>query len=193
MASGVANDVTVVANESTDAVGWVVLIYRVPREPSTPRIAIWRKLRGLGVAQLGDGAVALPEDARTREHLEWVADQVIEADGTALLLRAQTLARKDERALAQAMAQARAKEYRELATRVADIDVADGTPSDHTRTLRRVRRELRSIQRRDYFAPGERDAAVTVVHDLAARLTAQGRSPAASGATPTDVASRGRA
>lgn len=46
---------------------WVLLVYRLPREPSTPRISLWRKLRRLGVAQLGDGVVALPLDARTRE------------------------------------------------------------------------------------------------------------------------------
>src|SRR4051794_9204915 len=26
---------------------WVLLAYRLPREPSTPRIALWRKLRAL--------------------------------------------------------------------------------------------------------------------------------------------------
>ena len=45
---------------------WVLLSYRMPREPSTPRITIWRKLKRLGVAQLGDGLIALPADARTR-------------------------------------------------------------------------------------------------------------------------------
>src|SRR5258708_1839751 len=29
---------------------WVFLAYRLPREPSTPRIAVWRKLRRLGIA-----------------------------------------------------------------------------------------------------------------------------------------------
>ena len=43
---------------------WVLLAYRLPREPSTPRITVWRKLRRLGVAQLVDGLVALPADAR---------------------------------------------------------------------------------------------------------------------------------
>ena len=37
----------------------------------------------LGVAQLADGLVALPADARTREQLEWVAEEVVEAGGTA--------------------------------------------------------------------------------------------------------------
>jgi hypothetical protein len=45
---------------------WVLLSYRLPREPSTPRITIWRKLKRLGVAQISDGLVALPADARTR-------------------------------------------------------------------------------------------------------------------------------
>ena len=62
---------------------WVLLCYRVPREPSAPRIAIWRKLKRLGVAQLGDGLVGLPADARTREQLEWVAEEVTEAGGSA--------------------------------------------------------------------------------------------------------------
>jgi hypothetical protein len=185
--------VTVVTPNSTGTVDWVVLIYRVPREPSTPRIAIWRKLRSFGVAQLGDGAVALPEDARSREHLEWIADQVVEAGGTALLLRAQTLARKDERVLARAMAQARAEEYLDLATRTGEIAQAGGTPGEGTRTLLRLRKELRSIQRRDYFPPVEREAAVAAVNDLAARLTSEGPLEAAMGAPAADrVVQRGR-
>ena len=52
----------------------MLLCYRVPREPSAPRIAIWRKLRRLGTAQLADGLVALPADARTREQLEGTAE-----------------------------------------------------------------------------------------------------------------------
>ncbi len=75
-------------------------MYRIPRQPSSPRIAVWRKLRALGAGQLVDGVAALPEDARTREHLEWVADQVLEAGGTSLLLRAQAVARTDGQAIA---------------------------------------------------------------------------------------------
>ena len=46
--------------------GWVLLTYHLPREPSTPRITLWRKLNRLGVAKISDGLVALPLDSRTR-------------------------------------------------------------------------------------------------------------------------------
>src|SRR5215510_8772027 len=81
---------------------WVMLCYRLPREPSTPRITVWRKLKRLGVAQLVDGLVALPADARTREQLEWIADEVIEAGGQASVWLARPASVAQEREVASA-------------------------------------------------------------------------------------------
>ena len=158
----------VAVSDGRDAVAWVLLSYRVPREPSTPRIAVWRRLRRLGVAQLGDGLVALPEDARTREHLEWIADEVEAAGGTAMLWRAQTLAAQDERQVARAMTAGRADEFARLAEQAR---TARSLPyTDQVRQLRRLRRELRQAKRRDYFPPVERDQASTAVDELAAAV-----------------------
>jgi hypothetical protein len=140
---------------------WVLLSYRIPREPSTPRIGIWRKLKRLGVAQLGDGLVALPADARTREHLEWIAEEVLEAGGTAGLWLAQPATLAQERELAQGMAHARADEYR------AVVAEAHRLPGGDRRAIRRLRAELRRIGRRDYFPPRERAAAHAAVEALA--------------------------
>jgi hypothetical protein len=160
--------VTVVA--SPKRVSWIVLVHRVPREPSSPRIAIWRRLRSLGVAQLGDGICALPEDARTREQLEWVADQVLEAGGTALLVRGETLSSGDERQLVGLMSTARGAEYAELSDRVTHLlEAGPGREVERRRALRSVRRELRAIQRRDHFPPPERERASVQVAELGRR------------------------
>src|SRR2546430_2371047 len=62
---------------------WVLIAYRLPREPSTPRSALWRRLRRLGAVQLLDGLAALPLDARNREQLEWLAPEGGGAGGAA--------------------------------------------------------------------------------------------------------------
>src|SRR4051812_49914311 len=71
---------------------WVLLSYRLPREPSTPRIAVWRRLRRLGAVQIGDGVAALPLDDRTREQFDWLANDVEEAGGGGGVLVAQPFA-----------------------------------------------------------------------------------------------------
>ncbi len=144
---------------------WVLLTYRLPREPSTPRSSVWRKLRRLGVAQLADGLVALPADARTREQLEWVAGEVRDASGTAALWLARPASVAQERALAESLAVARAEEYRDVLRQAQE---SRGLPDpDRGRAAERLRAELRRIRRRDFFPPPERDQAVNTVQELA--------------------------
>lgn len=131
---------------------------------------MWRRLRALGVASLGDGVSALPEDARTREQLEWVADQVEEAGGTALLLHAETMSGRDERRLVRELAAARAQEYEALGEKIHEALAGQSAgESERRRLLKSLRRELRMIQRRDYFPPDERETAAALVAQLAAK------------------------
>lgn len=143
---------------------WVLLSYRLPREPSTPRIALWRKLKKLGVAQMSDGVVALPDDARSREHLEWLADEVQEWGGEAGVWMATPTSRSQEMALIEQMTAARAAEYTDLAEQAHAAAAA--AAADGTRTVRRLRAQWRQITRRDYFPPAERDRARAALQQL---------------------------
>jgi hypothetical protein len=144
---------------------WVMLAYRLPRVPSTPRITIWRKLKRLGVAQLLDGLVALPADARTREQLEWIADEVIDAGGTATIWLGKPGSAGQERSIASAMADTIANEYRAVVTDAKAATRAE--PVERRRVLARLRRELHRIGRRDHFPPPEREQARQAVRALA--------------------------
>lgn len=158
------------ARDARTAEEWVLLCYRVPREPSTPRIAIWRKLRRLGVAQLGDGLVALPADARTREALEWIADEVLEAGGTATVWLGRPATASGQGLIAGGMTAARAAEYAAV-TEQAKAGRRLPEP-ERARLLRRLRGELRAIARRDFFSPPQRDSAELAVRALAEGLDA---------------------
>ena len=144
---------------------WVLLAYRMPREPSTPRIAVWRKLRKLGALQLVDGLVALPADPATIEAFDWLADEVIEAGGEAWTWRARPGSKQQQSQLRARAAAAVVEEYRSL---IAD---ADGTEPS-SRALGRLRRELRAIEGRDRFGAPERDAARAAVERLAGKVDA---------------------
>jgi hypothetical protein len=145
---------------------WVLLAYRLPREPSNPRVTVWRKLERLGVARLGDGLVALPADARTREQLDWLAEEIAEAGGTSTVWLAAPGSAAQERAIAETMRAARAAEYRAVTDQARAA--ANGTAMERTRAARRLRGELRRIARRDFFPPAEREAARAAVGALAA-------------------------
>ena len=151
---------------SSGRVSWVLLAYRLPREPSTPRSALWRKLRRLGAAQVLDGLAALPLDARNREQLEWLADEVLEAGGEATIWVGQLGSAAQERELAAGMTEAVAAEYRALIEEASAT--GDQAPGRRRRTLGRLRRELRRIRARDYFPPPERELAQRALEELAA-------------------------
>lgn len=145
---------------------WVLLAYRLPRVPSTPRSAVWRKLKRLGVAWLSDGLVALPADARTREQLEWIAEEVTDNGGQAVLWLGRPLEASAATAMAEKMTAAVAAEYDAVTAQAQAIAAAD--PAARRRAAIRLRRELHRIQARDFFTCPQREAARRAVEQLAA-------------------------
>src|SRR5437879_5766377 len=146
---------------------WVLLAYRLPREPSTPRITVWRKLRRLGAVQLVDGLVALPADAATVEAFDWLADEVVEAGGEAWTWRAQPGSKQQRDALKERLSGAVVEEYRAL---IADAkETATDAPR---RVVDRLRRELHNIEARDRFDVKEREQARRAVARVAAAVEA---------------------
>jgi hypothetical protein len=60
---------------------WLLLIYKVPNEPSARRVYVWRKLKGMGAILLQDSAWVLPANPRTRERMQWLATEIRDMDG----------------------------------------------------------------------------------------------------------------
>ncbi len=152
---------------------WVLLAYRLPRVPSTPRSAVWRRLRRLGVAQLADGLVALPADARTREALEWVAEEVLEHRGEATVWLGRPADRAGSADLIRRMTAAIAAEYDAVTAEAETSQELDEVY--RRRTCARLRRRLHQVEERDFFAPPQHAAARRAVEALAAATTAAGR------------------
>jgi hypothetical protein len=143
---------------------WVLLIYRLPREPSRHRVAVWRKLRDLGALYLQDGVAALPEDAVTREQLEWLQLRVREAGGEATLWEAKPGTVAEEAELVGAFRSSREEAYRTIIAEAERLrrkaEMGGGAPLER---LGKLEREFRAERRRDYFrSPLRREAAAAL-------------------------------
>ena len=132
---------------------WLILVYQLPREPSRHRVAVWRKMRTLGALYLQDGAVALPEDAVTREQLEWLQLRVREAGGEATLWEAQPATLAEEKALVKAFRSSREEAYANILSEAERVrrkaEMGGGTALGEE--LGKLEREFRAERRRDYF------------------------------------------
>jgi hypothetical protein len=128
---------------------WVLLAYRLPREPSTPRIALWRSLRRLGAAQVGDGLVILPMTDETREQIEWLATGITEAEGEASVWVSEAATRSQEEHWMNRIRDTASDEYEELRRRA--LAAASEDEPGRRRNLRQLRADLRRVRTRDYF------------------------------------------
>jgi hypothetical protein len=75
---------------------WLLLIYKVPREPTSSRVYVWRKLKQIGAILLHDSVWVLPASERTQEQLQWLAAEITELKGEATTARANWLSSEQE-------------------------------------------------------------------------------------------------
>lgn len=130
-----------------------MLIYRIPREPSRPRVAVWRKLKTLGALYLQDGVAVLPEDAVTHEQLEWLQLHIREAGGEATVWESKANSEAESQSLVEDFRSSRREAYEKIIAeaerlrRKAEMGAA-GTASE---SLVKLEREFRAERKRDYF------------------------------------------
>ena len=144
---------------------WVLLVYKLPREPSRHRVAVWRKLRDLGALYLQDGVAALPEDAVTREQLEWLQLRVRESGGEATLWEARPGTLAEEKGLVGAFRASREEAFRAIAAAAERLRLKAemGGGEVLSEQLGKLEREFRAERRRDYFRSPFRDEAATAL------------------------------
>ena len=154
----------------------MLLVYRIPREPSRHRVAVWRKLRDLGALYLQDGVAALPEDAVTREQLEWLQLRVREAGGEATLWEGRPGTVAEEADLVGAFRTSREEAYRAIVAEAERLrrkaQMGSGALFEQ---LDKLERRFRAERRRDYFRAPLRTEAAAALKAARQAVWAQGR------------------
>ena len=127
--------------EEPQGTSWVLLVYRIPREPTSSRATIWRKLKRLGALLLHDAVWVLPATPWTREQFQWLAVEIGELEGEAYLWESRLLLNGQEDALVRQF-QARVD--------VAYQEILDGLEQDDA-DLVALSRKYQQVRAQDYF------------------------------------------
>lgn len=101
---------------------WLLLTYKVPPEPAAKRIALWRKLKGLGAVYLQNGVCLLPKTEDHVRRLKMLENDIGEIGGEAVILETVALDRAQEEKVVARFKADRDEQYREFLGRCADFE-----------------------------------------------------------------------
>jgi hypothetical protein len=89
--------------EATVLESWLLFLYKVPHEPSSGRVYVWRKLRRLGAVMLHDAAWVLPLLPDNLEKLRKLSGDIAKLGGDSLLWEARLSAGEREKVVVKTL------------------------------------------------------------------------------------------
>lgn len=104
------------------ASAWLLLTYKVPPEPAAKRIALWRRLKGMGAVYLQNGVCLLPKTDDHMRRLKMLENDVAEMGGEAVILETVALDRAQQDKVIARFKADRDEQYREFLGRCADFE-----------------------------------------------------------------------
>jgi len=104
------------------SLSWLLLTYKVPPEPAAKRIALWRRLKGMGAIYLQNGVCLLPKTDDHVRRLKMLENDIAGMGGEAVILETVALDRAQEEKVIARFKVDRDEQYREFLGRCADFE-----------------------------------------------------------------------
>jgi hypothetical protein len=146
---------------------WLLLVYRLPSQPSSARSTVWREARRMGALSLQHAVCLLPSSDANSTALSRLAQRVEEYGGEATILETRSPdSAWEERTIGRFNA-ARGEEYEEVVDEAErfreEIDrerrkgkFTFAELEDEESNLERLRKYLAQVQARDRFGAADR-------------------------------------
>lgn len=145
---------------------WLVLVIKLPAEPSRHRVAVWRELRKVGALSLGQGIWAVPDVPVFADGVARALALTEQADGQAMTLNASGRSAEDAARFQALFTAARSADWTEFladcgkfeAELAKEIRIAKFTLAEleeEEQSLERLRRWHRDLTARDVFGAPE--------------------------------------
>jgi hypothetical protein len=165
---------------------WLVFSYSLPsKAQSSPRVALWRRLRRLGAITLTGGIHVLPAREEDLEAFQWLAEEVQQAKGEAVVMRVEQFEGLADADLIERFRRARAEDYAALEAQASALEERPRTrfkAEERARMrekLERLRRQHAEVARIDFFDAPEGSVVAAHLARIAQALAAGEASSAA--------------
>lgn len=135
---------------------WMLLIYKIPPAPARHRIAIWRKLKKLGVLYLQKSVCVLPDSPYLHDELENAAHDIENFGGEATLIFTDRI-EKEEKMTAEFQKWADG-EYEKIIGKCGKFLSSISKTTKHAKVkelsglLEEMKRSFTEVQCRDFFS-----------------------------------------
>jgi Uncharacterized conserved protein len=135
------------------ATSWLLLLFSLPTNRNTERVAVWRRLKKLGAVQIKTSTYLLPDDAAQYEQFQWLAQQIRDYGGDSTLVRAQEIEGLTKEKVIAMFNDARGKDYAELRKSLQGFIGSRKKTAAETAAseLERLTRRFREIREIDFF------------------------------------------
>jgi hypothetical protein len=168
---------------------WLLLVYRIPSEPTRLRAGVWRKIKGLGAIYVQNSVAAIPASPASERAFRALRAEIGELGGNAFVFSSGVLAGQAQ--LTEEFNKARDDEYEEIVDRCEDFlqqvrkeyDAVHFTYAEleeNDEDLTKLKRWLDKVRARDVLgAKGVEDAIAALakceqsLEDYAARVYAE--------------------
>jgi hypothetical protein len=145
------------------ATSWLLLLFSLPTNRNTERVAVWRRLKKMGATQIKTSTYLLPDQPAQYEQFQWLAQQIRDYGGDSTLVRAQEIEGLTRERVVAMFNDTRAKDYAELRKSLQSFIARRKkmSPEEATAELQRLTRQFREIRQVDFFdSPRGQDIAM---------------------------------
>jgi hypothetical protein len=136
-------------------------------------LGIWRRLKRLGAVALHDAVWALPLTGETKEGAEWIAEEVEERGGAALIWEASSLTAEQDEVLIRLFRHQADRGYGSIMEAAKSLRRSLGRGRAHRerldqalRQIARLERLYRLQRRRDFFRAPNREPTEAILSEV---------------------------
>jgi len=140
-------------DDAVKSVSWLLLLFSLPANRNTERVAVWRRLKKMGALQIKTSTYLLPDETAQYEQFQWLAQQIRDYGGDSTLVRAQEIEGLTQDKVIAMFNDARATDYAHLRKDLQSFIKRRGKMDAEKAAseLERLIRQFRGIREVDFF------------------------------------------